>query len=381
MIDFGLTPQDFRSAYFEQKPHHFRGALRERPFSWTDIDQLLHVVDPSQPFTRLFHHGIIPEREFTRESIELGHSRRRLDKAKFYGLMGKGATLVINWLENYSVAAKRLCVEVGRFAGAQTSGNAYMSFKGDGTFGKHWDTHDVFAIHLLGRKRWRIFAPTFPLPLTYQTNDRSGQTCPAEPALEVTLEEGDILYLPRGWWHHAVPLDVGSFHLSVGSYPPTLYDYVLWTTANYLAQRADTRRAFSPTDYREALATAVQQLPQVLFDSASAAEFQRDAMGREPLNAELNVELFLDPKDRPIPSGAVIRLTTCHSPTLERGEVLANGARLSLDRESQAVVTALRGSIALRYDALGALVPGVPAAVLHRVVLDLARRDIVTIQA
>jgi hypothetical protein len=160
-----------------------------------------------------------------------------------------------------------------------------------------------------------------------------------------------------------------------------LYDYVLWTTANYLAQRADTRRAFSPTDYREALATAVQQLPQVLFDSASAAEFQRDAMGREPLNAELNVELFLDPKDRPIPSGAVIRLTTCHSPTLERGEVLANGARLSLDRESQAVVTALRGSIALRYDALGALVPGVPAAVLHRVVLDLARRDIVTIQA
>jgi ribosomal protein L16 Arg81 hydroxylase len=381
MINFGLTPHDFRTAYFEQKPHTFRGALAERPFAWSDVDQLLHVVSPSAPGMRMFFRGPVPEHEFTHDVVELGKARRRLDKVKFYDYMRNGATLVINWLENFSVAAKRLCVEIGRFAGAQASGNAYLSFKGDGTFGKHWDTHDVFAIQLIGRKRWKVFAPTLPLPLTYQTNERTGHVCPDEPALEVTMEEGDMLYLPRGWWHHVVPLDVGSFHLSVGAYAPTLYDYVLWTSARYLEQHAGARRAFSAADYRETLAEALRQLPQVLLDPARAAEFERDAIGRQPLNAEVNLGLFLDPAANPLSGSAVLRLTAFHAPKLERGELPVNGALLSLDPEGQAIVAALRDCASLRYDALCARLPGFPPEVMHRAVLNLARHDIVTIQA
>jgi ribosomal protein L16 Arg81 hydroxylase len=379
MIDFDLRSGDFRAEYFERKPCHFRGALAGRPFAWSDVDHLLSVIDPRAPRMRMFNHGLLPEQAYTEEVAERGRSRRRLNKVKFYDYMGKGATLQINWLEEHSVAAKRLCLEVARFAGAQTSGNAYMSFAGDGSFGKHWDTHDVFVIQLIGHKRWRIFSPTFPLPLTYQTNDRSGHTCPEEPAVELIMEEGDVLYVPRGWWHHVIPLQVGSFHLSVGTYAPSLFDYVVQTSAKYLEQQIGMRRSFSPTEYREAVTEVMRQLPAVLLDAGNAAGFERDWVGRERMDAEFNLA-SLDSAAAPLSGGALLSLATFRSPTLDGGVMLVNGAQIQLGPVSQAVVVALRDVASLRLDELCARLGDIPADAVHRAVLDLAHHDVVTIQ-
>src|SRR5690606_11333799 len=334
MIDFRLTPREFRSTHFEQGPYLFKAALPERPLTWADFEELLHLVPPHAPALRLFRHGIVPEREFTEEIVVLSQSRPKLDKVRFYDYMRNGATLVINRLEDYSMAAKRLCMEIARFAGAQASGNAYVSFRGDGTFGKHWDTHDVFAIQLIGRKRWAIYPPTFPLPLTYQTHDMSGHACPAQPALELTLEQGDMLYLPRGWWHHVVPLDEGSLHLSVGIYPPTLYDYIVWTSARYLQQEVDVRRALSREDYRQKVDEALERLRRVLLDERTVAEFTTHRIGNLPLSSEFNVELFLNPRGVSLQPGTLVSLTAFDTPDLERGEIAANGSRLRPDPDS-----------------------------------------------
>jgi len=379
MIDFGLTSDEFRTIYFEQEPHVFRGALAERPFEWPDIDQLLHVVEPSLPGMRMFQHGVVPQQEYTEETAGLGMTHLKLNKVKFYRYMANGATLLINRLEDYSVAAKRLSEEIARFAGAQTRGDAYMSFSGGGSFGKHWDTHDSFAIQLLGRKRWKIFPPTLPLPLAYQTSEQSGHECPAEPALEFTLEVGDVVYLPRGWWHHVIPLDEGSFHLSVGVYGPSLLDFFRWASSNYLEQQVDVRRAFSSADHREVLAESLEQLRAVLLDPAYEAEFERDAVRHEPLNAEFNLNLFLDSVASPLSAGALVGLTTFHA-TVERGELPINGAQLSLDDESQAIVAVLRDGAALQFDVLCERLPEIPLDAMRKAVLNLARHDVVTIR-
>jgi ribosomal protein L16 Arg81 hydroxylase len=379
MIEFGLSQRDFRDTYFERQPHHFQRALIGRPFTWSSIDQLLHVLDPSAPTIRMFHHGQLPEHSYTDEFVEVGKPRRRLNKSKFYEYMRGGATLQINWLERHSIEAKRLCLEVGRFAGAQTSGNAYMSFSGDGTFGKHWDTHDVFAIQLIGRKCWRVFPPTLPLPLTYQTHDRTGHQCPAEPALEVTMEEGDVLYLPRGWWHHVIPLQVGSFHFSVGCYTPTLFDYVVQTSAKYLEQQVGARRSFSPDDYRQTVAEMIESLKAVLTDQANAAGFERDFVSRERMNSEFNLA-FLDSPAPELADTALLSLATFSAPKLEGGKLVVNGAQVSLESLSRAIVAALASRGSLTVGELYTRIENVPPDAVRRAVLDLARSDIVTIQ-
>jgi ribosomal protein L16 Arg81 hydroxylase len=379
VIEFGLSQRDFRDTFFEKKPHHFPSALTERPFTWSSIDRLLHILDPTAPTIRMFHHGQLPENAYTDEFVELGKARRRLNKAKFYEYLKGGATLQINWLERHSVEAKRLCLEVGRFAGAQTSGNAYMSFAGDGTFGKHWDTHDVFAIQLIGRKRWRVFPPTFPLPLTYQSHERSGHHCPAEPLLEVTLEEGDVLYLPRGWWHHVIPLQAGSFHFSVGCYSPKLFDYVVQTSAKYLEQQVAARRSFSPDDYRGTVAQLLENLKSVLADQANATAFERDFVSRERVNAELNLA-FLDSPASALPDTALVSLATFRAPTLAGDTLVVNGVQLSLEPLSRAIVVVLSNCDSSSVGALCAGMQNAPADAIRRAVLDLARHDIVTIQ-
>lgn len=380
MIEFALSQREFRDTYFEQKPHHFRGALQERPFTWSHVDRLLHTVDPSGQTIRLFHHGQVPEQAYTDEFVEIGKPRRRLSKPRLYEYLQRGATLQLNWLERHSVEAKRLCLEVGRFAGAQTSGNAYMSFSGDGTFGKHWDTHDVFAIQLIGRKRWRIFSPTFPLPMTLQSHDRSGHRCPAEPSFELTLEEGDVLYLPRGWWHHVVPLQGGSFHFSVGCYTPKVFDYVVQTAARYLEQHVGARRSFSPKDYRETVEELLEKLKPVLLDPANAAGFERDFVGRERMSAEFNLAL-LDAPPSSLPDSARLSLATFSAPTLDGGAILVNGVQLTLEPVSRAVVAALAACNTLTVAELRARLDDVAPDATRRAVLDLARHDVVTIQS
>jgi ribosomal protein L16 Arg81 hydroxylase len=380
MIEFGVSQRDFRYTYFEQKPHHFRSALTDRPFTWSSIDKLLHILDPAASTIRMFHHGQLPERAYTDEFVELGLPRRRLNKPKFFEYLKGGATLQINWLERHSVEAMRLCLEVGRFVGAQTSANAYMSFSGDGTFGKHWDTHDVFAIQLIGRKRWRLFAPTFPLPLTFQGHDRSGHQCPAEPSVEITMEEGDVLYLPRGWWHHVVPLQGGSFHLSVGCYLPTLFDYVVQTSAKYLELEVAARRSFSADDYRETVAQLLEKLKVVLADQANAAGFERDFVSRERMNAEFNLA-FLDASASTLPDTALLSLATFSAPKLEGDVVIVNGVQLALEPLGRAIVAALSGSGSLRVGELCARIPNTPPDATRRAVLHLARHDVVTIQS
>src|SRR5688572_9669259 len=199
MIDFGLTADEFRERYAEREPYVQRLALRGAAFEWAEFDAALQRVEPTAPIVQLFNGGALAEERYTDVVVELGAPRRRLAKRRFYAELKAGATLVVNGFEHCSPTALRLCAEVGRFGGAPVAGNAYLSIGGrastggHGTFGRHWDTHDVFALQLIGRKRWQVFAPTFPLPLGMHRSDAGNADCPTAPVLDCVLETGDML--------------------------------------------------------------------------------------------------------------------------------------------------------------------------------------------
>ncbi|GIX30782.1 MAG: hypothetical protein KatS3mg124_1254 [Porticoccaceae bacterium] len=88
-----------------------------------------------------------------------------------------------------------------------------------GGVGPHFDHYDVFLIQGLGRRRWRLgqrCSPDTPLrpdaPLRLLAH--------FEPAAELVVEPGDVLYLPPGVAHEGVALDP-CITLSVGFRAPT----------------------------------------------------------------------------------------------------------------------------------------------------------------
>jgi hypothetical protein len=113
-------------------------------------------------------------------------------------------------------------------------------------FATHWDGHDVLVMQIHGKKYWRVYGITQANPLRIGVGMDSAPVTdkPTTPTWEGLIEEGDILYLPRGCWHSAQGTDGPTLHLTVGIINPTGIDFLTWLASELLA--TDTFRMDLP---------------------------------------------------------------------------------------------------------------------------------------
>jgi len=381
MLDFGLTTEAFLQQHFERRPMLRRAALQSPDFSWRDLDELLHHIEPTEAGFQLFRNGLVAQAQYTLESTTMGLRRRRLHKRRFWAQLHSGASVVLNRLEHQSSAMQRLCSEVARFCTLPTSGNAYLSIGGDGTFGRHWDTHDVFAVQLLGCKRWRVFEPTQVLPLADQTSQRSPLPCPAQPVLDVMLQAGDLLYLPRGWWHEVLPGDQPSFHFSIGSYAPSVHDYIVWASQQLLPGHAGARRSLLPGSGPQDVVASLQALQSQAAKPEWLARFHAERGEREHRSAGFDTELFLarDAASLLKPSTQVALIAGVQT-TGDQLELVGNGSKLRIDGIARAIVMLLLKCSPCSLQELGERLPQVPPSALRSVLLELATHELVSVE-
>ncbi|QYG09825.1 cupin domain-containing protein [Janthinobacterium sp. PAMC25594] len=339
MINFCVGREEFLSTYFEKQFLLLRSAADVGDVSWDFINGLLYLVEPALPQFKLLHEGTLDEDVYAEDCDEFGVKRRRLKKEQFYGLMGAGATAIFNRIEVYSPYIKGLCMEVADFAGGNVAANAYLSYTGSGTFGKHWDTHDVFVIQLFGTKRWQVFEPTLPLPLRSQTSQNVKRTCPEEAVFDGVLEAGDVMYLPRGWWHVATPMDHVSFHVTVGMYYPNMMEYAAWCASKYLPEVLLARRSahldgMDQTD----LDTLAELMRNAIANPLHYEEFRLERLLAERVVTPFNLERFTTERIVPLHDTRQIRLCSNLDTNLDRRYLRLNG---SLSRRSQCDIDAI----------------------------------------
>src|SRR5687767_7335495 len=127
----------------------------------------------------------------------------------------EGATIVLQALHHTHPPLAVLCRLLEAELGQPVQANAYFTPRGSQGLPVHHDTHDVFCLQVAGRKRWLVYEPALELPLRNQRyHPKLGE--PGGPVLELVLEPGDTLYMPRGWLHEALTSDEESLHLTIG---------------------------------------------------------------------------------------------------------------------------------------------------------------------
>jgi hypothetical protein len=87
-------------------------------------------------------------------------------------------------------------------------------------FAPHYDDIEAFCLQLQGSKRWKVYEPTIKLPRASSEDFTTEDLKEMEPVMDITLEQGDLLYMPRGWIHQACTLkhsDLHSLHLTVSA--------------------------------------------------------------------------------------------------------------------------------------------------------------------
>jgi len=151
--------------------------------------------------------------------------------------------------------------------------NAYLTPAGMSGFAPHYDDHDVFVLQLEGKKEWSLHAPLALLPvepLTRIPDDRLG-----EPLRTVTLDPGDLLYIPRGFIHYARAAHTHSLHLTVGVRTWTWVDFV----STVVRSDAAFRRSISLDPSRPRLNGPIESLLNLICDDERLLKMLRNLSG------------------------------------------------------------------------------------------------------
>ncbi|MFC0627037.1 JmjC domain-containing protein [Kribbella deserti] len=165
---------------------------------------------------------------------------------KISAYIAEGATTVLESLHRTWKPIGDLCRRLTFETGVPVSANAYLTPSGSQGFAHHYDTHSVLIVQTSGSKTWQLHTPVYDDPLEHQpwdgakvSQDEWERLRNGKPFLEVTLEPGDSLWIPRGWIHNGFATDDHSLHVSFSF--PTLTPY--WI-ANELVRRLGSERAF-----------------------------------------------------------------------------------------------------------------------------------------
>ncbi len=183
----------FASEHWGLRPLH-RQAGAAPVLRVEDVESLM-LTGARPPTFRLVNNGerFGPERS-TRPTRLAG--QRIADVADLERIameVGNGATLVVQALEKTFLPVAELCQALTRATSHTVQANAYLTPPGAVGLAPHRDEHDVIVVQQSGRKAWTV-----------------------EGLGEVTLEPGDVLYMPAGTTHSAQAQTTASLHLTIG---------------------------------------------------------------------------------------------------------------------------------------------------------------------
>ncbi len=376
-INFNVSASDFIKNYQEKKPLLIKGAVSADSFNWEDVNGIYDRSDVASNDFKLSYEGVRPKAEYVESFWDVGTLRHRLIKPVVYDYMRKGATLVSNKIAKEQKVSQ-LSKQIARFTGRQVVTSAYTAFGQRDSFRCHWDTRDVFAIQLIGRKRWIVYEPSFDAPLfTQQSKDYEQlYPCPDKPYMDFILEAGDIFYLPRGWWHNPLPLGEPTFHLAMGTFPAYSMDFLEWAM-KFMPDFPAARRSLGCWDIDHSTLDAVSRdLVDFITNPLNYQRFMDEFSAGLRVETPLALQIFGDPSVSNIPGDVSLRLNTQNSNCMDQRYMILNGTKLNLDDQGRQLFRFLAGRQNVSISELVAAHPSMDTDKLRALISKLCYQDI-----
>lgn len=260
----------FFSEYFNKKPMLRKSSLSGDPrdlLSIRRLDELVHLEVIRPPYIKVNHNGSgVPEKGYTRSVVVQGvNVTDSVVPEKIYELFRAGATVTWSSLNQVVPEMRDFSRVVAEKVACRTDTVAFMTPAGKKGYPPHHDPVDLFIVQLEGTKRWKLWNPP-----AVRDGDNASYTLEelGEPAIEVTLEPGDVLYLPYNTPHAAAAEDKVSLHLSVMMRPRMWKDLIRLTVEQVLKDPAfnefpyvgELRDADTQTAFRQHLTSLVAEL-------------------------------------------------------------------------------------------------------------------------
>ena len=267
-----ITLEAFLSDYHDRKPLHIPAATDGSParrlLDWDGFNALLDQTSNwDDTHLRLYKDvTAIPAADYcNRVPQRDGQFVLRPSPAKVQVCLADGASLVANGVQYLTPRTSRVADLLSRRFAAMVQANVYCSFHGVRAFGTHYDDHHVWAFHLEGEKVWRVYQNRADNPHVFPPDSpeaRRWVEATRGPVMhEIRMKPGDLLYLPRGWYHDALADGGASLHLT-WSVTPLDGRAVFNALAQTFTQDADLR-AFLPPAHLDGGAPLTDRLAHI----------------------------------------------------------------------------------------------------------------------
>jgi ribosomal protein L16 Arg81 hydroxylase len=151
----------------------------------------------------------------------------------------QGATLSFDAIDELHEPLTRLAESFESFFRGGTKINIYAGWRARHGLDLHRDNQEIFILQLDGRKRWVLYG----LDIDGVDRSRLSETSVPPPGAEFdeVVEAGDLLYIPRGCYHVAVPMNEPTLHLTLGVKNPRGMDLLRWMAERLKASDIATR--------------------------------------------------------------------------------------------------------------------------------------------
>jgi ribosomal protein L16 Arg81 hydroxylase len=238
-----MTPEQFFAEYHDRQPLHLKGtpAKFAQVLSWRQINRLLdqtHIW--SSHSLKLVLDGVpVPAEQYCTRAVGRDSAEQLLQPvaSRVRDWVRKGASVVLNDVDSLTpgLASVSHAIESAGLGKAQA--NVYISWQSHKAFPAHFDTHDVWAVQVEGEKTWNVWEGRADYPIghpAFRTQPQEHhEQAKGKLRAKVLMQPGDLLYLPRGWYHDALAEAPASVHVAYGSHAPLGLDVM-----NLLAERA-----------------------------------------------------------------------------------------------------------------------------------------------
>lgn len=271
-----LTVEEFLTNFWGQTFKHVPGTPDKFSslFPWQRLNEALEQHRLDFPRIRLTRDG-----ERLRPGSYISHSypgRKRvavprLRYDKLTQELNNGATLVLDAVDELYEPLRALAEALELSFHERIQINAYAGWKTSRGFDLHWDDHDVFILQVTGRKQWMVHGMTMAYPLA---GDPKEPKPTGPPLWDHILEAGDLLYIPRGFWHVAYPLNEPTLHLTVGVHNRAGLDLLQWLV-NKMRSHETFRMDLPRFATRETIQAHLMQMRSELL-----AEWDDDILNR-----------------------------------------------------------------------------------------------------
>lgn len=267
-----------RPLHLQGPPDKFAGVM-----GWDLLNRLLGMstVWSAQSMVLVLDKEVVQPPAFCQPAAGRdGGTVLRPDAAKVKRLLARGATLVLNDIDQLAPGLSAAARSLEEGFGGKAQANLYLSSKRKQAFKAHFDFHDVFAFHVMGEKTWMVFQGRAEHPIKHPTFEgwpqERHEAAKGELWREVRLKPGDLLYLPRGQYHYALADDGACAHVAFGLTYPIGMDAVSYGFERLVAEavgRADLPRERGAL--KERLAGIGQALAAALGEERAADDLLR----------------------------------------------------------------------------------------------------------